>query len=172
MLTHMRRCDRMPPAAGVVIGVTLPHTARPQHPDAPSARRVMKRQTTGARSKGAGWEEVVRALMEQPNAPTAEDLTGRGLTPVLPRGRPVRKLGDGGHHPHCGERGRALRCPRSPRSRPRPPKRWQGAMWRPRWRRREDRVRLPWSWGSRVAGPCFFSLLFGTCVMLLFLFLL
>ena len=31
----------------------------------------MKRQTTGARSRGARWEVVVRALTERPNAPTA-----------------------------------------------------------------------------------------------------
>ena len=39
-----RRCDRMPSAAGIVVGATLPHTVRPQHPSAPSARRIMKRQ--------------------------------------------------------------------------------------------------------------------------------
>ena len=38
-------------------------------------------------------------------------------------------------------------------------------------RRREDRARLPWSWGSRGAGLCFFFLLFTFCEVA-FLFLL
>ena len=57
--------------------------------------------TTCARLRGARWEEVACALTERPSAPTAEDLTGRGPTPALPRGRPGGRLGDGGHHPHC-----------------------------------------------------------------------
>ena len=105
--THMRRCDRTPSTVSVVVKVILPHAAGPQHPSVPSARRTMKRQTTGARSRGARWEEVVRALMERPGAPTAEDLTGRGPMPARPRRRPGGRLGDGGHHPTAtGEEGR------------------------------------------------------------------
>ena len=88
-------------ATSVVVGATLPNAVRPQHPSAPSARRIMKRQTTCARLRVARWEYVVRALTERPSAPTAEDLTGHGPTPALPRGRPGGRLGDGRHHPHC-----------------------------------------------------------------------
>jgi hypothetical protein len=43
-------------------------------------------------------------LMERRNAPTVEDLTGRGPMPVLPRGRPGGRLGGGDRHPQGGGR--------------------------------------------------------------------
>ena len=45
-------------------GDTLPLTARQPNPSVPSVQGTTKRQTTGARSRDARWEEAAHAPME------------------------------------------------------------------------------------------------------------
>ena len=59
-----RRFDQMLPEHVAVDGGTLLPTARQPTPSVPSVQVITKRQTTGARLKGARWEEAAHVPME------------------------------------------------------------------------------------------------------------
>ena len=141
--TLSRRSAQMHFAFDVVSGATLPPAARPRTPGALSAQESTPREITYARSRAAGWEEVVCAHTRRQSARTVEVLVGRGQTPARPRGSPSMQQGGGDHRPHHGGRRRRLL-----RWRPRALRKRRGWMCRrSKWRR--------WERGSRVrsSGP-------------------
>ena len=64
MSMPMRRYDQMLSVHAAAGGDTLPLTARKPNPSVSSVRGTTKRQTTGALSRGARWEEATHAPME------------------------------------------------------------------------------------------------------------
>ena len=150
MSTPTRRCDQMLSVHDAASGDTSPHTTRRPNPSVLSALENTKRQTTGARSKGARWERAAHALMGRYSAPTAEDLTGRERMLARPRGRPGRRPGSGARHPQDGRR--RARGPRYPRSEPRPPRGKRRVKRRLLSWGRKGPFRRVWKWRSRGRG--------------------
>ena len=64
MSMPMRRYDQMLSVQTAAGEDTLPLTARQPNPSVPSVQGATKRQTIGARSRGARWEEAAHAPME------------------------------------------------------------------------------------------------------------
>ena len=65
MMSMPTRFDQMLSVHAAVDGGILLPTARQPTPSAPSIQVITKRQTTGARWKGARWEEADHAPTER-----------------------------------------------------------------------------------------------------------
>ena len=133
-----RRGGQMLFAACAVSGGTSPPTARSRPPGDPFVRRITRRPTTGAPSRGVGWEEGTAVHIRRSSVPIAKGPTGRGLRPA-PARRPASRPGGGfPHPPHDGSAG-------LPRQTPRRPREVQGRRrWRARCGRRSSSRRGPW----------------------------